>query len=455
MNAAFLLEPTRVALRPTLEKLRYDLRVKDFGAASTETRLPSITELIEQMTDFPDFYQAEWRRAAAETLLLRHSAGVPVPADWAAELEQVSPFGDHRRLADCLQAPCACGIFPLATDTEPGLGHVWIFEGRDTGMSARDSSINGQEAIPPEYGMAFVNASDGEWRGRSWQLAGRMAQRCIETRRRDVAHMLASGWIVSGRVEQGRTVAVQLGNKLAVPRMGRWLLPLDNFADLPPRSSGLSIQSAVDEDSAWSHVSGEGLCRGTESPWPDDIRQLDILIGANIKAAVVSALFMPKKADVTLWTSTAFLPTARAFMLVTGKLRPDLNIGEAGVISSDSIADAEKPIRREVHRRYSNKRSLFNITSGNLLMRLAVDAVARLFPHVELVYRDIDAPRYVLSRIDYRRFPPEVGTYRGEPESLRGLNANFLFGRGEYDKTRSAETIAADFLNKTIENKGS
>jgi len=114
--------------------------------------------------------------------------------------------------------------------------------------------------------------------------------------------------------------------------------------------------------------------------------------------------------------------------------------------------DAERSLRDAVGARHGPPETIMlNVTSGNLLMRLAADAVARVFPNVVLVYRDINALPFLFTRIDYQQFPHKVGTYEGHKAALDGLDADFLFGRQKYE-AGSVEATAEEFLKAVRPN---
>ncbi len=444
-----LLDASRLRHRPDASRLRRSLLDGEFGRLGLDAAGDSASCLPLSEAVCPEPLRPEWRRGIAEELLLARSCGRQPPEAWRAAFADVSPFGNAVKLSDCWDLASACAVFPLAGQPGPGVGHVWVI----AGLRHRDR-IAGVEVLPGEFGVCCV-VTESVWQGRSWQLAGRLAARCLSESlpaRADPVRALACRWIITGRVEGDRTVAVTLGNKLELPTRRDWLMPLENMGQAsglvpegmrPPR-----IRSAVDENCAWGHITGQGLQNAGELPWPASVQALHILIGGNIKAAVVSGLFCGPGTEVQLWHSAHEENSRRpaeAALIVLKTLRPDLVLQPLRELSSTCLVEAERTLREAIAE-YGAKPLLLNVTSGNFLMRLAADAVSRRYPNAVQVYRDVDAPPRVFTRIDYQRYPHESGTYRGREEALRGLDSGFLFGVGPPAGGAAAEAIAAEFL---------
>jgi len=412
-------------------------------------------ELPSSSPEPPLHLCAEWRRAAAEELLLRAALGLGVPEAWLEEFADVSPFERPQiPLAEVIDKPAACAVFPLNTETAddrperlPGLGRVWVVEGVD----ARPN-VNGIESIPGRFGLGFV-ATEKEWSGRSWQLAGRLAARAVEEEADgDVKKKLACDWIATGRVEGDLLHRVTLGNKLSLRIQRKWLLPFDNYGDVPLSFNG-ELRVAADLDSAWNHILGHGFVQGGKLPWPEDVAEIHIIVGGNIKAAVASALFCPPETIVHLWHSeneqASGIPAAAA-RIVLKALRPELEIPSPRKLDSRNPAKAEQTLRTALADSPRDGTILFNVTSGNRLMSYAALAAARLYIQIRLVYRDIDAAPGVFSWLDYFQRPPVSGTFYGRIDHHLVhpvKNIDFLWNRAPYTGTRP-EDIAADFLKK-------
>lgn len=440
MNDTLLFDNQRISSRKTVEKLRYDFLVKAFGSITPNIKFAPVQTILRKMRTLPNTFYSEWRRAMAEELLLLTSTGRKIPETWISAFKNTSPFGNNILLGECIKQPCACGVFPFTGKEQPGAGHIWILKN-----SKVKSKTNGKyKIIPGSYRLIFI-PDKKDLHGESWQLAARMAWRCIIEKNKPAAETLAREWIMTGQSTHGNISPVNLGNKLQLPVKRKWIIPLDNIKDVPPSASNMTIRSAADENTAWSHITGQGFQTDSELPWPSNAGTLHILTGGNIKAAIVSALFLPRNSYIHLWYSLSSKPSASATRTILRELRPDLQIENPTPVSSNNLAVAEREIRSAV--RNFNKTIIFNVTSGNLLMRLAVDAVARRYPNIILVYRDIDAKPYVFTRIDYQQFPHAVGTYRGDKLKLTGLNSNFLFGSAPY-ATGAATHIARDFLRQ-------
>ena len=444
-----LLDKDRVRSRGTPEKLRTDHLLKEFGALLECRTLPPEPPDFGDLADESPELHAEWRRCVAEELLLLHACGREVPPAWHTAFAAVSPFAAQVPLNQCLERRAACAVFPLAGEDSPGVGHVWVMEGVDH----RDER-NGTEVISSRFGVCFVTTHQS-WHGRSWQLAGVLAQRCLEVQAKPtIRGELARLWIITGRVQDEHTVAVNLGNKLELRTPRQWLLPLDNLGNVPSNACRLHIRSAIDVDGAWSHISGEGIRGDGEQAWPARVDELHILIGGSIKAAVASALFCPPGTRIQLWHSgnrdSSEIP-AQATRLILSRVCPQHVVLEPQLLSSANLAQAEATLREAFQDCPVDRRVLFNVTSGNRLMSYAVLTVARARPNIELIYRDLDAKPFEFTRIDYSEFPPVTGIYRAASGTASPVKWDFLFTGGRRETVGNPEEMADNFLKELLQ----
>lgn len=428
-----LLDPFRVAGRKTPEKLRRDHLEKHFGVL-LDKNLPEVVSLLDnfQKEGINNSLFEEWRRCIAEELLLRNACGLPVPNDWYELFKQISPFGSEILLGDCINKEAACAVFPLRTQGKPGIGHVWVI----IGLRYQEEKPGFEELSDDRHGLCFTT-TESEWKyGRSWLLAGYLARyACEENKQNNIIKSLAIQWMITGDVQDDKVVRVELGNKLQRPAGSTrtWLIPRDNAREVgPAMEEKLIIRSAPNVETAWNHVSGQGTKEGEEQRWPEDIDELHILTGGNIKAAIASVLLTTGLNKVVIWQSEneeASRKPARALQRIVKQYRPEMQCVLENLTSAH-LAEAERTLRAYFSESQSNP-LLFNVTSGNRLMSYAVQNLARLHPNIILIYRDADAEDFEFTWFDYTQFPAVSGIYKGIPPKAYSINWKFLFTGGK------------------------
>jgi len=417
---------------------------REFGTLKAEQlRLHQIQQIKNQLAGDP---RRLWESFFSEELLLMVSTGKVVPVDVLAFFNEVCPFKNGVRLRDLLEKPCALAVFPLVEgNSSPGWGHVWVVDG----LKERDSAIGG-ELIPSRLGLLF-STSHEKWTGASWQLAGSLAMKALQSKDMALRAALAQDWIITGAVKQAAASQnrlidpVQLGNKLEIDVGKRaWLLPRANVKNVSPdQQSTLIIRSATDVDAAWDLVAGQGTKQGQNKSWPADIDELHMLIGENIKAQVASVLLTPTCRKIVLWTSEN-----REFSIKpAGQIREVLAkisgvaVPEIRQLKSGDIAENERELRKYFEATSDRCKVLFNITSGNRLMSYAVQTIARLYPFVELIYREQGEREYhKFTHLLYTEFPPYSGCMTGVSSDVQ-INWNFIYGPQKYED-------ASDFKRK-------
>jgi hypothetical protein len=366
------------------------------------------------------------------------------------------PFFINLNIADiCSAASASVAMFPLnnaMNNNKPVLAHLWLFKGLDCADSDSSVILEGSECISSEYKI-FITRSDGKTteiiHGRSWQLAYKLAEYAIKKDSFKVKQELACKWIITGRVHHKNNSVeyVKLGNKLQLPLGNhiKWLLPLDSMKDITPeQQQNLVIRAVDDLESAVNHITGEGSRSITRSQLPVKIDELHMLVGKNIKAQIASAILtLPKK--IVLWHSESqeySLEPAGEIKAVIPELISTVVEIELREVPDRNIQKAEK-ILRYYFDECSSRKILFNVTSGNRLMSYAVQTIARLFPRIDLIYRELgESEQHKFILLNYREMPPYAGAVIGYlSEELQNINTDFLYNSDSYK-------CADDFLKQ-------
>ncbi|MBP5201719.1 hypothetical protein J6253_03170 [bacterium] len=327
----------------------------------------------------------------------------------------------------------------------------------------------------PEWGMCvrsdagdtfFFDSKDCEWKsgwsgdGDSYKLAEALANKLLESElpeREEYIFKAAKNWIVTGDVdENGKVKNVGLGNKLDLPTKRKFIVPDANYAGISIGALGKTIRFADTVEAAWNHVTDQGTKNIPEAEFPPEIDELHVLVGGNIKAQVASIIFSnPKK--VFLWYSESVEDSRKHIEYVVKRYmkefeKPEIEI-EMNLLSSKSMAEAERTLKGHFDGVRQNETVIFNVTSGNRIMSYAVQTIARAYRNVELIYRDIDEPKdygkYFFTRLIYNEFPPYSGKMWGKIG--KKINVDFLCGTAPRNDT--PEDFAETFYNKLIKKE--
>lgn len=223
--------------------------------------------------------------------------------------------------------------------------------------------------------------------GESWTLAARLAS----TSRQDpeLRIDLAESWVVTGVCRQNEDVIrrIELGNKPFLSTPSRiWMLPaeVDDHHRLKRYRRVNHLQDAV------AHIRGIGCTEGEDIPWPCEIQELHSFTSRATKP-VIQACLQGHVKHLVLWHSNSDDSIRSKDELQA--LSEDLGyVVEELPISSTSLAEAERTLQDSLEYRLSTGQPLyFNITNGNRLMGLAPLQLARRFPNLHLIYKDVDA----------------------------------------------------------------
>ncbi len=361
----------------------------------------------------PEEKRSFWRRWVAEEILFAVITGHSVPQDVRDYFSEICPFNERKEtLGELWGRPAAMAVVPLASTEKggrPSVAHVWHVSG---------------------IGEA-VAVSAEPFQGRSMELATRLAKEAVEQNDSAVILRLATQWIITGRINEDRVASIELGDKLALEMKKRfWLIPRDNLKQVSPEMEAKrSIRSADSISTAWNQISGDGTTESGEEAWPTDTDELHLLIGGNIKAQMASILLTNTDAKIVLWHSSNEMFSKQPAKQIQELLKNERTCVERKELSDQKISDAEKTLRAYFRGVSSSKQILFNVTSGNRLMSYAVQALARLRPEIELIYRELgEKTPHRFVRLRYTTFPPDSGSLLGTPSPNLSVNWSFLYG---------------------------
>lgn len=410
----------------------------------TSLKKENIEEIACRLKDNPEMLMT-WKIFAAEYLLLAKNWGIHIDDNIYQIFQDVSPFGNKVKLSDCWDKNCACATFPLANKDEnekPEIARVWVVKD----LAHKDNTKQ-FERIPKNYGIFFVSLS--AWSGNSCLLALNLAIKAAESDNAEYKRYLSKDWIITGDVnESERIKSVELGKKLSLSTKRTWLIPIENIKQVSPETaSNKTIRSADTIEAAWNHITGRGVKSSGEEKWPENIDELHVLVGGNIKAQVAS-IVLTKCRKIVLWHSESeehSINPTKQIEYVVKEMFPDALI-YIKLLSSKSMVKAEQTLKDHFKHLSIHKKILFNVTSGNRLMSYAVQTIARLYPNIDLIYRDLDETiQGKFTILNYREFPPYAGSITGK--SIINVNHEFLYGRELFQNGK-------DFLEKILNTEG-
>lgn len=341
----------------------------------------------------------------------------------------------------------------------PAFIHLWLFQGLADKISDNRALLDGNEIISAEL-KVFISCSKPELlkdkiNGKSWQLGYKLAEKALIENDQAFKQALATNWIITGTCNHEEIGKIKLGNKLDLDlKKRKWLMPLDNRDDIAPKyEKKLTIRVAATLTDAVSHITGTATKKGTIRYWPKQINELHILVGGSIKAPFMP-LLLTSTQKVTLWTSesdTQSKNKAQLLKNIINKQFPNIKVNLGKELSSWDIQKTEQNLLAAFKAKERLK-IIFNITSGTRLMAMGAQTVARLYPNVELVYRDyVNKENGEFTHLLYSEFPPYSGKIKprdADKERFVHYNWEFLNENDHKAPYRNAE----DFLEK-LNNK--
>jgi hypothetical protein len=375
--------------------------------------------------DLPEGSYGEWRRAVAEELLLLAQVGCGQAGTLARGFMEERPFRDPPEsgagptLGKLLHLKAAAVVLPVDTGGTPRPGtwmHLWLVRDASNKLGADDRGrLEGAsewlEAGHQDCKLFVITKEGGALgaEGHSWQLGAALAARALETKRGDYKVELAARWIVTGRVDGDKVWPVGFGNKTSLARQEtkrKWLLPASNM-EAPEGHSGDPGQPfrgdalgrwyvASTVEAAWRQVTNEGTVdTGRIEAWPRTVPIFHAFVAEALGPLLVSIL-QSRPAKLVLWCSAEMEHHGEGVELflqdcVRGGVLATMPSIRRPRIPSGNIAQAEAVLAGDATLMIAGESPvLFNFTSGNLLMRLAVVSLAQYKPHVRLIYRDRD-----------------------------------------------------------------
>ena len=338
-----------------------------------------------------------------------------------------------------------------ANNVSPSYMHLWLFDGIDKSSSDHRKFLEGSDIIPDKIKifLSFSNSDASQKiNGKSWQLGYKLAETALKADSK-LKQELAVNWIITGTCSEEKVGEINLGNKLDLSlKNKKWLIPVDNIPEASAlNKNNYNILSAFSLDDAWSHITGDSSKQGATTKWPVEIDELHILVGGSIKAPFMP-LLLTKTNKVVLWTSESQEQSKDKADILKEVVEKVLNnkteviIGDE--LSSYDINKTEKHLLGYFKSK-SNLKILFNITSGTRLMGLGAQTVARLYPNVELIYRDfVNKESGEFIHLLYTAFPPYSGKLQTNIEVKERYNWDFL---NENEKKKPYKN-ADDFIEQ-------
>lgn len=368
---------------------------------------------------FPD-----WGAALAREVLLLSSAH----PDLADSIRQslgpfvgvLVPFTGGPPLEAFFDGPpaAAAALIPLQSKNGSSavFGQIWVVPSEAAATLAESTRRRLVESLPPSGkagnpGVIMVTTASVPERieGRSWELAARLAsEACVECLNGNgkPALNLASRWMVSGSIEPTTQDVLEVGLRgklsLAIHSPSRnWLLPAANQATVPPEFESETagrLHYAIDVPSAWSQITGQGFAAGSDKFWENEpffgVGEFHCLV-SNAQGPMLAGFLWSQPKKIVLWTSTFMADKASQLKIACDRLRDSRLTSLAGEdavvirpLDDTNLSDIRAAfLAHPVLGRGSATPVAFNITGGNLLMRLAIMDLARLRPHIHLVYR--------------------------------------------------------------------
>ena len=313
----------------------------------------------------------------------------------------------------------AASLIPLQANGGKGavFGQIWVVRSPIIAAS-RAPEITRQRLVEgaPAKGSGMetlIVVTDDEAperiEGRSWELGAHLAALACDGLARgdsEPALALARDWIVTGAVDPESEDVLQVGmrGKLALadttPRRN-WLLPASNQATIPPEFESKTagrLHYSIDTGSAWSQITGDGFASGSDFFWDkkplSGVDEFHCLV-SNAQGPMLAGFLWSQPKKIVLWTSKFMAGKAAQLKSACEKLRIThlTSLGGEGAVVIKPVDDTNlEEIRASFLAHPALGRGganpvAFNITGGNLLMRLAIMDLARLRPQIHLVYR--------------------------------------------------------------------
>ena len=374
--------------------------------------------------------EAVWSACLARELLLLSLTRL----DEALELIKTArqegialiPFPGGPEVEYFLEKRVTAVLIPLERKSTAEFAQLWIYAGdvwHDPEQRLKE--FNAAE-FSRAYSYSLITASDPhkEVSDESWKLGAMLAIRASE--QPAYALRLATDWVVSGATYKDQVLEVGFNAKQQLAKQaghaGRnWLLPVANQPGIANWEAAVQgrVFFARDLESAWAQVSGTGFVAGGLLDWllpPLQRPRAMHCFVSNALGPMIAPVIWCRPEKVVFWTSQMMKPKAEVLHAVSASLSVASQIR---TLDDQDLATMREQLLAEASLGPSPAPVVFNMTGGNLLMRIALLDIARLRPNLHLVYRPeggtgIDYVhlvhpdlRPIAARVRLGRFTPE------------------------------------------------
>lgn len=333
----------------------------------------------------------------------------------------VEAFFDH---------PPTSVLIPLERNQFAQFGQIWIFAKAAWPTFESETFFQDlrQELLPDNLDICLVGRERElqAINGCSWELGATLAVRAHA--QRQFALPLAKEWIITGGVTaDGQTEVVGFSAKKQLARTGqgrKWLLPAANQSAVEPEWEATAhgqVYFAHDLESCWSQITGAGFIDEGTLEWTSPPLARPSEFHCYVSPAlgpILAAILWSQPKKVVIWASkrmeTQGTDLKKALSLLRATKLPDLT-------SDDMITIVPEVDDSDLQKIRANLLSydalggggpapvIFSITGGNLLMRVALLDLARLRPHLHLVYRQESREGLTFVHLSHPNLRPVAG----------------------------------------------
>jgi len=352
----------------------------------------------------------EWSRLVAEEILLAQLCGLEIHRSWLREFLEVCPFaGGRETLPEVWERVAWVAVVPLI---RPGLRSGALI--RVWGLHTMDDAawVEAPAGSSPLKSYAIrLGGWDHPIAGNSWHLGASLASRAATEKRADLQLALARDWIITGEVSGESVEKVDVKNKATIQSDRRWLVPIACQGEFAKRVG--RIRTCSDLRAAWIQLSGEGTLGHGMIAWPTpgEVLEMHATVSKAIRPVIASVL-LTCPARVMFWHSANIEESGQFAELLESFFKDERVRGWPGwrerppvvrksLLPDGDLVAGENALREAGLHQASEGAILFNITCGNLIMKLAAHHIARINPSVWLIYREPgidDAKEVILIR---------------------------------------------------------
>jgi len=420
----------------------------------------TIWKLGETASYLEEFWDGEAIKQA-----IVYARGAPKPEEWASAMgREILLLSRSRRdlaasaLSICIEAglaplpfasgrPCetflggeiSATLIPLESTggADPAFAQLWVLpaslwpeaEARLTERLVEPGNLGVLNRAGFTAVLVTEPSATNRIEGRSWELGAALALKAAQEGNGATALQLAKDWIVTGSVEGRDVLPVGFHAK---PRLAKtascrkWLVPAANQATISPDWEALTagrLHFARDIQSSWAQVTGEGFQGGGDLYWdkPPLAHPREFHCFASPALGPMLAAFLWSQPErIVIWASEKMKAVAEQLEAACKTLRPthfraiqsDLDIDVKKIDDTDLSEIRAVFLDHPLLGRGGPTPVVFNITGGNLLMRVALLDLARLRPHIHMVYRPEGGKALDFSYISHPYLQPVTAKVR-------------------------------------------